>query len=71
MEHATLLTKINQYAQAIGNYRPLSVREVQELDAYFKIGMTYWHIEILSIRHTSIISLIMPIKIRMRTLQQG
>jgi len=36
-----LLKKIDQYARAIREYRPLSADEVRELDNYFRIGCTY------------------------------
>lgn len=36
-----LLQKIDQYAQVIREYRPLSADEVRELDNYFRIGSTY------------------------------
>lgn len=36
-----LLKKIDGYAAAIHAYRPLSEAEVKELDAYYRIGMTY------------------------------
>lgn len=36
-----LLKRIDDYAAVIRAYRPLSEAEVKELDAYYKIGMTY------------------------------
>lgn len=36
-----LLKKIDHYAAAIRAYRPLSQAEIKELDAYYRIGMTY------------------------------
>lgn len=42
MTFADLLNRIDQYAEIIKNHRPLlSANEVKELDAYFKIGVTY------------------------------
>lgn len=41
MAFQDLLNRIDQYAEIIKNHRPLSANEVQELDAYFKIGVTY------------------------------
>ena len=41
MPYQSLLEKIDQYASVIRAYRPLSPDEVKELDAYFRIGMTY------------------------------
>jgi len=41
MSIEVLLKRINEYAAAIGTYRPLSESEVRELDAYYRIGMTY------------------------------
>jgi len=40
-EKEALFNKINCYADVIKSYRPLSADEVKELDAYFKIGVTY------------------------------
>lgn len=36
-----LLKRIDNYAAVICAYRPLSEAEVKELDAYYRIGMTY------------------------------
>lgn len=36
-----LLKRIDDYAAVIHGYRPLSAAEVKELDAYYRIGMTY------------------------------
>ena len=36
-----LLKRIDDYAAVIRAYRPLSEAEVKELDAYYRIGMTY------------------------------
>ena len=36
-----LLQRIDDYAAMIRAYRPLSEAEVKELDAYYRIGMTY------------------------------
>ena len=36
-----LLRRIDDYAAVIRAYRPLSEAEVRELDAYYRIGMTY------------------------------
>ncbi len=41
MEKESLFKKIDRYASVIQNYRPLSEDEIKELDAYFKIGVTY------------------------------
>lgn len=41
MESRALLDRIDQYAQAIAKRRPLTPDEVKELDAYFRIGLTY------------------------------
>lgn len=41
MENRALFDKIDQYAQAIAKRRPLTPDEVKELDAYFRIGLTY------------------------------
>lgn len=41
MEHKALFEKIDQYAKMIREYRPLTANEVRELDAYFRIGVTY------------------------------
>lgn len=41
MPYQALLNKIDGYAQAIREYRPLTADEVKELDAYFRIGVTY------------------------------
>lgn len=41
MSHKALLDKIDGYAKAIRERRPLSAEEVRELDAYFRIGTTY------------------------------
>jgi len=41
MDKHALLQRIDLYATYIRNYRPLSAEEVKELDAYFRIGMTY------------------------------
>ena len=40
MSGNTLLDRIDTYAQAIRERRPLTPDEVKELDAYFRIGMT-------------------------------
>lgn len=36
-----LLKRIDNYADMIRAYRPLSAQEVKELDAYYRIGVTY------------------------------
>jgi len=36
-----LLKRIDDYAAVIRAYRPLSEAEIKELDAYYRIGMTY------------------------------
>ena len=36
-----LLKRIDNYADMLRAYRPLSVQEVKELDAYYRIGVTY------------------------------
>lgn len=36
-----LLRRIDDYAAVIRAYRPLSEAEIKELDAYYRIGMTY------------------------------
>ncbi len=41
MENKDLLKKIDRYADVIRTRRPLSEAEVKELDAYYKIGVTY------------------------------
>jgi Fic family protein len=41
MEKESLFKKIDRHASVIQNYRPLSEDEIKELDAYFKIGVTY------------------------------
>ena len=41
MTDKALLDRIDSYAKAIREYRPLSLDEVKELDAYFRIGVTY------------------------------
>lgn len=41
MKEEALFERIDQYAAVIRNYRPLSEDEIKELDAYFKIGVTY------------------------------
>lgn len=41
MEIKDLLGRIDDTAAAIRAYRPLSEAEVKELDAYYRIGMTY------------------------------
>lgn len=41
MSNKKLFQKIDCYAAAIRERRPLSEAEVRELDAYYKIGMTY------------------------------
>ncbi|MDP4120305.1 MAG: Fic family protein [Bacillota bacterium] len=41
MEKEALFKKIDRNADAIRSYRPLSEDEIKELDAYFKIGVTY------------------------------
>ena len=37
----TLLKQIDRYAEAIRKHRPLTPEESKELDAYFRIGVTY------------------------------
>ena len=41
MAISNLLQRIDDYAAMIRAYRPLSEAEVKELDAYYRIGMTY------------------------------
>ena len=41
MADKALLDKIDGYAKVIRDRRPLSPNEVKELDAYFRIGLTY------------------------------
>lgn len=41
MPYQDLLDKIDSYAKVIREHRPLSVDEVKELDAYFRVGVTY------------------------------
>ena len=41
MENKALFDKIDQYKKIIGERRPLTADEVKELDAYFRIGVTY------------------------------
>lgn len=41
MPYQELLRKIDAYAKAIHERRPLAPDEVKELDAYFRIGVTY------------------------------
>ena len=41
MEVQALLKRIDEMRSWIGSRRPLAPREVKELDAYFRIGMTY------------------------------
>lgn len=41
MTISDLLKKIDDYSAAIRAYRPLSETEAKELDAYYRIGMTY------------------------------
>lgn len=41
MTNKDLLKRIDAYAEIIRAYRPLSEAEVKELDAYYRIGMTY------------------------------
>lgn len=41
MAKDTLFHKIDRYAAAIRDYRPLSPEEVKELDDYYRIGLTY------------------------------
>lgn len=41
MKNKDLFEKIDRYADMIRDRRPLSVDEVKELDAYFRIGVTY------------------------------
>lgn len=41
MKSKDLFEKIDQYADMIRDRRPLTVNEVKELDAYFRIGVTY------------------------------
>ena len=40
-ELQTLLKRINEFQEWIDNKRPLALKEVKELDAYFRIGTTY------------------------------
>lgn len=41
MKNAALFEKIDRYAEIIRNRRPLTPDEVKELDAYFRIDVTY------------------------------
>lgn len=41
MTNRDLFQKIDRYAEVIRTHRPLSEAEIRELDAYYKIGMTY------------------------------
>ena len=41
MAKDALFHKIDRYATAIRDYRPLSPEEVRELDDYYRIGLTY------------------------------
>ena len=41
MENKALFDKIDQDRKVIGERRPLTADEVKELDAYFRIGVTY------------------------------
>lgn len=41
MSNQTLLNRIDAYKRAIDQRRPLKKEEVQELDRYFRIGLTY------------------------------
>ena len=41
MDIQSLLKKIDANKKAIDKRRPLKPAEVKELDAYFRIGMTY------------------------------
>jgi len=41
MGNEALFKKIDRYAAAIRSFRPLSEDEIKQLDAYFKIGVTY------------------------------
>lgn len=41
MSYQALFDKIDSYAKLIRDRRPLSVGEVKELDAYFRVGITY------------------------------
>lgn len=41
MKKEALFEKIDRYAELIRDRRPLTPDEVKELDAYFRIGMTY------------------------------
>lgn len=41
MSNKDLFQKIDRYAAVICSHRPLTEAEVRELDAYYKIGMTY------------------------------
>ena len=41
MTNKDLFQKIDRYAAVIRSHRPLSDAEIRELDAYYKIGMTY------------------------------
>ena len=41
MAISNLLQRIDDYAAMIRAYRPLSEAEVRELDAYYRIGITY------------------------------
>jgi transcriptional regulator with XRE-family HTH domain len=40
-EPVALLKRIDEYKAAIDNRRPLTKEEIQELDDYFRIGLTY------------------------------
>ena len=41
MKKEALFEKIDRYAEMIRERRPLTPDEVKELDAYFRVGMTY------------------------------
>lgn len=41
MGNSTLLQRVDRYADYIREHRPLTQDEVKELDAYYKIGVTY------------------------------
>ena len=41
MENKSLFEKIDPYKRIIGERRPLTADELKELDAYFRIGITY------------------------------
>jgi transcriptional regulator with XRE-family HTH domain/fido (protein-threonine AMPylation protein) len=41
MESTLLLKQIDEYKAVIGSRRPLTKEEIEELDSYFRIGLTY------------------------------